>query len=143
MVPLDEATGVTWPQVGFSEFGWLFDTEKSQVAFALLDRLVVGSTLRNVSASPGKPREANKLEVLKCRMTMTPLSPKAFHPATPSYLAIHTNAIPVETVAAWKTISTTDHLPDCTGQVTSEENVGARIRRWTCSKCSVRGAKAL
>jgi hypothetical protein len=76
-------------------------------------------------------------------MTMTSLHPKIYHPVVPQYLATLTKTIADETVDSWQTISMIDHLPDCIGQVTTEENMGERIRRWKCSKCSVRGAKGI
>ena len=72
-------------------------------------------------------------------MTTTSLHRQVY----PQYLATHTKTIPDAPVDAWKTISTKDHLPDCGGQVTTEENIVEKIRRWKCSKCSVRGAKAI
>ena len=74
---------------------------------------------------------------------MTSLHPKVYNMALPLYTATHTKTIPVETTNSWQTISMADHLPDCMGQVTTEENVVERIRRWKCSKCSVRGAKTI
>ena len=76
-------------------------------------------------------------------MTMNSLRTKVYHTVKPQYLATHTKTIPEETVDSWQTISTIDHLPDCIGQVTTEDNMGERIRRWKCSKCAVRGAKGI
>ena len=76
-------------------------------------------------------------------MTTTPLHPKVYHPVKPQYLATHTKTTPDESLDSWQIVSTIDHLPDCVGQVTTEDNTGERIRRWKCSKCSVRGAKAI
>jgi transposase-like protein len=61
----------------------------------------------------------------------------------PNYLATRTISKPTDSKDLWATVSEKVHSPDCTGMVTVEENAFERVQRWKCSKCSVRGAKAI
>ena len=76
----------------------------------------------------GQPRQHTS-QPIKCPM----------HPIKPLCAQITQKVEP----ELWRVISEYPHGTTCPGLVTQEESGDGRARRWKCSKCATRGAKAI
>ena len=56
---------------------------------------------------------------------------------------LHARILQKTTSETWRIVATRPHGTTCPGMISEEEDEAAKARRWTCSKCSARGVKAI